>query len=152
MEMPDPLWAYLVYQLTVDSGQLSLDANYIPQPAANSIIVSGDLHGKGTHTVEFEDGPVKTYADIVYLGEGERDAAGKITFGLGTQRLLNLIDIGLEAEIVLHNQVHAFAEEVQTKLEPILVGATRGQSGPDLVGDALRTIDEIEKHFWDRKH
>lgn len=145
--MSEKVWAYLVYQLTVDSGQLALDSGYIPEPQANSILLSGDMYGKGTHTVTFEDGPIKTYADLVYLGEGEKDYAGAITFGLGTKRLLNLINIGLENETVLTNQIHEFAQKVQTKLEPIL----DGPHGPDFVGDVLREVDEIEKHFWDRK-
>lgn len=158
--MPEPLWAYLVHQLTVDSGILQLDPSYVPQPTEGSIILSKDtgenagtpLYGRREHTAEFEDGPVKTYADMVYLGEGVAEDDGKITFGLGMKRLLNLISLGVENEQVLRVQIHEFAERVQTKLEPIAEAAARGKSGPDHIGDILRAVDEVEKHFWDRKH
>jgi len=149
--MTEKVWAYFVYQLVVDSGILELNDNYVPEPSVNSILLSHELHGKGNHTVTFEDGPVKTYADLVYLGEGGVDEHGNITFDLGTKRLLNLISIGLDNERVLTAQIHDFAERVQTKLEPMLTLAAHGAAGDDFAGNILREVDEIEKHFWDRK-
>lgn len=149
--LTEKIWAYLVYQSTVDSGLLDLAEGYVPEPVVNSVLLVGDYRGKDAHAEKFEDGPITVYADLQYLGEGEKDASGNITFGLGTKRLLNLVNIGLEAEQVLSNQIHEFANKVQTELEPILVAAQAGQANADLTGNVLRKVDDIEKHFWDKK-
>lgn len=151
--MPDleKIYAYYVLDTLPDPGpQLDLPADYIVEPSPGSILLSYENHGNGTHTVTFEDGPIKLVATLVYVGTGRTDGTNP-TFDLGTKRILNLISLGTYFEDVLHEQIHAFAEKAQTAVEAILVNPTGHIVHGDTIGDALRAIDDVEKHFWDRK-
>lgn len=141
--MTDKVYAYFVMQSIMEPGLLTPPEDYVIEPAPNSVLLSEVNHGNGTHTISFEDGPIKIVSDLVYVGTGERDGKA-ITFDLGTKRILNLISIGLDFETVLTTQIHEFAEKAREKLEEVKIG-------PDTTGDSLRVIDHIEKHFFDRK-
>lgn len=149
--MTEKVQAYLITDLLVEpSEHYTVPEGYVAEPSVGSVLLRMDNPGTGEHSFGLEDGAIQLTATGTYVATGFVDEpGGPVLFDLGTQRVLNLISLGLGAEQILRAQIHEFAEQVQGKLEEILTNDTRLRE--NLCGDSLRAVDYLEKHFFDRK-
>lgn len=155
----DKVYAYLVLQVVVEPTQegVEIPTGWPQSTPVDSILLSEVNHGNGTHTISFENGPATELVDMAYIGTGVRTPPAvegqnpTITFDLGTKRVMNLVSIGLSFEEILTAQVHQFADQIKESIEETLSREAPVRDYPDLLGNVLRGVDSIEKHFWDRK-
>lgn len=124
-------FAYAV--LAVDrKADPSLDLSHAPAgPRIGDILVFPEDHGR-IYIREDDYGTKETLVDIVHLhfiGTGRQDATGNVDFEYETRRLLALIQIGANAERVLHAEVDRVFERVQE----VFYGLTGGTASDEML-------------------
>lgn len=148
--MSEKVFAYLVTSMLVESKPLDrIPDDFVPSISVNDILLHDKDWGRRTVPVSEPDGKVASIQlnyDMICVATGEREG-DVITFGLGEQRLLNLLSLAVNGEAILTAQVHEFADKVKERAEEIL----SKPPSSDTAGDVLRAVDEIERHFWTRK-
>lgn len=147
--MSERVFGYLVIDVLLEPVDklLEIPAGYVAPIGIGEVILKFENHGTGMHTLVQEDGPVKVVITGQYIVTGAVDGENSpVMFGLGEQRVLNLLSIGQHFEQVLRDQVHEFADRSKERIEE------KWSKADDCLGDQVRAIDDLEKHFFDRKN
>jgi hypothetical protein len=143
-------YAYLLLNVLQEQVPGTEGASYNPEqmPVAGEIVLQVKNHGTGTHTFQQPDGPFIFTMTGVYVATGELDADERVIFDYGAQRLLNLVLVGWQGEILLKQQIYDVVDGLKALLEPELDALLHNEVS---AGSVFEKIDTYEKNLW-RKH
>ena len=117
-------------------------AAYRPQhePTPGTVTLQSQKIPDGA-ALQLSDGPITWHAAPGHLGAFEESPDGTgVTVPYTTQRIVELVNAGLEMEKTLRAQIHAGFEEVRSLVDDIITDG-------DLKYDIIKRMDDIEKRL-----
>ena len=143
---PKKVTAYLLVDVAMEQDEKIDTGTYVPAdpPMPGTITIREDNPGLGTHVFIFEDGPYKFVSSGVYIGSGEEQPGGGISFDWGVTRVIQLIAAGAEAEKLSKRMVHEFADQAKSKIEEVCHPQTLRTTHEAIT----KAIDDLERGFF----
>lgn len=140
-------YVYLLLTVLREQRDGTEGAVYVPEyePITGDLRLEVKNHGSGTHTFQYDDGPYIYTLTGCYVATGEVGSSGELRFDFGAMRVFQLLELGMNSEIIMRQQIHEVVDGLKELIEPELA-----KPNPE-AGDLAAAFDLYEKNLW-RKH